>query len=70
LIWRISWLAAIGLVGALVVVLRQGWSADRETKVPAEEVAAVEHSHTAASNAHMAELAALEASQAASVGRV
>jgi cytochrome o ubiquinol oxidase subunit I len=70
LIWRISWLAAIGLVGALVVVLRQSWSADRETKVPAEQVAAVEHSHMAAANAHTAELAALEGSQAASVGRV
>jgi cytochrome o ubiquinol oxidase subunit 1 len=70
LIWRISWLAAIGLVGALVVVLRQSWSADRETKIPAEQVAAVEQSHAAASNAHLAELAALEASQAGSVGRL
>jgi cytochrome o ubiquinol oxidase subunit I len=55
LIWRISWLAAIGLVGALVVVLRQSWSTDRETKVAAEQVAAVEHSHAIAFNAHAAE---------------
>ena len=60
LIWRIDWLAVIGLAGALVVVLRQSWSTDRETRVPAEQVAAVEHSHA---------IAALGSSQAASTGR-
>jgi cytochrome o ubiquinol oxidase subunit 1 len=52
LIWRISWLAGIGLVGALVVVLRQGWSTDRESRVSSEQLAAVEHSHVTAVNAH------------------
>jgi cytochrome o ubiquinol oxidase subunit 1 len=68
LIWRISWLAAIGLAGAVIVVLRQSWSTDREMKVSAEQVAAVEHSHVTAWNAHAAELAALEGSQASSTG--
>jgi cytochrome o ubiquinol oxidase subunit I len=57
LIWRISWLAAIGLLGALIVVLRQAWSTDRETKVPAAQVAAIEQSHATAAKAHAAELA-------------
>jgi cytochrome o ubiquinol oxidase subunit 1 len=60
LIWRIGWLAAIGLVGAFFVVLRQGWSTDRETRVSAEQVAAIEHSHA---------IAALESSQPANTGR-
>jgi cytochrome o ubiquinol oxidase subunit I len=50
LIWRIGWLAGIGLLGAFVVVLRQSWSTDRETRVAAEQVAAVEHSHAIASS--------------------
>jgi cytochrome o ubiquinol oxidase subunit I len=49
LIWRIDWLAAIGLLGAFIVVLRQSWSTDRETKVTAQQVASVEHSHAIAS---------------------
>jgi cytochrome o ubiquinol oxidase subunit I len=59
LIWRISWLAAIGLLGALIVVLRQAWSTDRETRVPAEQVAAIEQSHATAAKAHAAELAGM-----------
>jgi cytochrome o ubiquinol oxidase subunit 1 len=70
LIWRISWLAAIGTVGAIIVVLRQSWSADREIRVPAEQVAAVEHSHAAAASAHAAELAVRAGSQVGSMGRV
>ena len=42
LIWRIDWLAVIGLVGAVVVALRQFWQTDREMEIPAAEVAAFE----------------------------
>jgi cytochrome o ubiquinol oxidase subunit 1 len=59
LIWRINWLAALGLVGALVVVLRQSWSSDRETRVSAEQVAAVERSHATVLRAQAAELGAV-----------
>ena len=47
MIWRIYWLALVGLVGALAVVLWQYWRTDRERRVPAEEVAAFEHAHGA-----------------------
>ena len=40
LIWRIDWLAAVGLIGAVVVMLREAWKTDLEVRVPAEEVAA------------------------------
>jgi len=42
LIWRIYWLAAVGLAGAVAVVLVQSWRTDREIRVPAEEVEAFE----------------------------
>jgi cytochrome o ubiquinol oxidase subunit I len=45
LIWRIDWLAAIGLLGAIVVVLREAWKTDLEVRVPAEEVEAFERAH-------------------------
>jgi cytochrome o ubiquinol oxidase subunit 1 len=45
LIWRIEWLAAVGLIGAVVVVLREAWKTDLEVRVPAEEVAAFAHAH-------------------------
>ena len=45
LIWRIAWLADIGLVGAVAVVLREAWKTDLEIRVPADEVAAFEHAH-------------------------
>jgi cytochrome o ubiquinol oxidase subunit I len=45
LIWRIYWLAAIGLVGAVAVGLWQSWRTDREVRVPAEAVAAFERAH-------------------------
>jgi cytochrome o ubiquinol oxidase subunit 1 len=45
LIWRIYWLAAVGLVGAVVVALVQYWRTDRDIRVPAEEVAAFERAH-------------------------
>ena len=47
LIWRIDWLAVVGLVGALVVVLREYWTTERERIVPAEDVAAFERAHGA-----------------------
>jgi cytochrome o ubiquinol oxidase subunit I len=40
LIWRIDWLAGVGLIGAAAVVLREAWQTDLEVRVPAEEVAA------------------------------
>ena len=45
LIWRIYWLAAVGLIGAVVVALVQSWRTDREIRVPAEEIAAFERAH-------------------------
>jgi cytochrome o ubiquinol oxidase subunit 1 len=45
LIWRISWLAGLGLLGAVVVILREAWKTDLEVRVPAEEVAAFERAH-------------------------
>jgi cytochrome o ubiquinol oxidase subunit 1 len=47
LIWRISWLAGLGLIGAVVVILREAWKTDFEVRVPAEEVAAFERAHPA-----------------------
>ena len=47
LIWRIDWLAGVGLVGAVAVVLREAWNTDLEVRVPGEEVAAFEHAHAA-----------------------
>jgi cytochrome o ubiquinol oxidase subunit 1 len=47
LIWRIDWLAVVGLVGAVVVVLREYWKTERERIVSAEEVAAFERAHGA-----------------------
>ena len=40
LIWRIDWLAAVGLIGAIGVTLRHAWQRDREMLIPADEVAA------------------------------
>jgi cytochrome o ubiquinol oxidase subunit 1 len=45
LIWRIDWLAAIGLIGAVAVALRESWKTDLEIRVPAQEVAAFERAH-------------------------
>jgi cytochrome o ubiquinol oxidase subunit I len=45
LIWRIDWLAAIGLVGAVAVALRESWKTDLEIRVPAQEVAAFARAH-------------------------
>jgi len=56
LIWRIEWLAAAGLVGAVAVALREFWKTDREEAVPAEEIAAFEHANGIAARtlAHIA----------------
>ena len=45
LIWRIDWLAVIGLVGAVAVALRESWKTDLDIRVPAQEVAAFERAH-------------------------
>jgi len=58
LIWRIYWLAAVGLIGAVAVALWQAWKTDREMHVPAEDVAAFERTH--APLVHDAPGAALE----------
>jgi cytochrome o ubiquinol oxidase subunit 1 len=42
LIWRIEWLAAVGLIGAIAVALRQAWQRDREMVVTADEVSEFE----------------------------
>jgi cytochrome o ubiquinol oxidase subunit I len=45
LIWHIWWGAGLGLLGALVVCLRQAWRTDGEIEVPAEKIAAFERLH-------------------------
>jgi len=45
LIWRIDWLAAIGLVGAVAVALWESWKTDLEVRVPSQEIAAFERAH-------------------------
>ena len=47
LIWRIGWLAMLGLLGAIVVALIQAWRTDQEILVPAAEVEAFEHTSAA-----------------------
>jgi cytochrome o ubiquinol oxidase subunit 1 len=42
LIWHIWWGASLGLLGAIVVCLRQAWRTDGEIEVSAEKVAAYE----------------------------
>jgi cytochrome o ubiquinol oxidase subunit 1 len=44
-IWRIGWLAVIGLLGLAAVTLMQAWRLESEEIVPAETVAAVERAH-------------------------
>jgi cytochrome o ubiquinol oxidase subunit 1 len=47
LIWRIWWLAALGLLGLIVVTLVQAWRTEGEVAVPAAEIEAFEHTHAA-----------------------
>ena len=47
LIWRIWWLAALGLLGVIVVMLMQAWRTEGEVEIPAAEVEAFEHAHPA-----------------------
>jgi cytochrome o ubiquinol oxidase subunit 1 len=42
LIWRIEWLAVLGLIGAVAVALWQAWQKDREMIVAADEVSTFE----------------------------
>jgi cytochrome o ubiquinol oxidase subunit 1 len=42
LIWRIDWLAMVGLIGVIGVALRQAWQRDREMVVTADEISAFE----------------------------
>jgi cytochrome o ubiquinol oxidase subunit 1 len=45
LIWHIWWLAALGLLGAIAVLLMQAWRTDTEVHIPAEEVARFEREY-------------------------
>ena len=54
LIWRIDWLAAVGLMGAVAVALRESWKTDREELVPAREIAAFERTHGLPERYHIA----------------
>jgi cytochrome o ubiquinol oxidase subunit I len=47
LIWRIYWLAAVGLAGALVVAFIQSWRTDREVAVPHDELERFERADAA-----------------------
>jgi cytochrome o ubiquinol oxidase subunit 1 len=42
LIWHIWWLAILGFVAAVIVVLIAGWSIEREEEIPAAELAQME----------------------------
>ena len=42
LIWHIWWLAILGFVAAIIVVLIAGWSIEREHEISAAEVAQME----------------------------
>jgi cytochrome o ubiquinol oxidase subunit I len=45
LIWRIWWLATVGLLGILTVSLRQAWRTDLEDRVTVATIAAHERAH-------------------------
>ena len=45
LIWRIWWLAIIGLLGLIVVVLIQAWRTEGEVEIPVAEIEAFERAH-------------------------
>jgi cytochrome o ubiquinol oxidase subunit 1 len=45
LIWRIEWLASVGLIGVLAVWLRQAWQKDREVVVGLDEISEFERLH-------------------------
>ena len=45
LIWRIWWLAILGLLGVIAVTLRQAWRTEGEVAVSATEVEAFERTH-------------------------
>jgi cytochrome o ubiquinol oxidase subunit I len=38
-IWHIWWLAILGLIGAIALLLRHSWQLDTEVRVSAEEIA-------------------------------
>jgi cytochrome o ubiquinol oxidase subunit I len=45
LVWHIDWLAAVALICAVAVALREFWKTDREDFISAEQVAAFEREH-------------------------
>ena len=50
LIWHIWWMAVLGFIGALAVLLMQAWKTDTEILIPAEEIARYEREHSLRSN--------------------
>jgi cytochrome o ubiquinol oxidase subunit I len=54
LIWRIWWLAAVGLIGVITVGLVQFWRTDGEIHVSADEVAAADRNFTDTAEARAA----------------
>jgi cytochrome o ubiquinol oxidase subunit 1 len=47
LIWHIWWLAILGFIAAVIVVLIAAWSIDREDEIPAAELAQMERGRPA-----------------------
>ena len=45
LIWRIWWLAVLGLLGVIAVVLIQAWRTEGEVEIPVAEIEAFERAH-------------------------
>jgi cytochrome o ubiquinol oxidase subunit I len=47
LIWQMWWLAILGLLAIMIMVMVFGWSEDREREIPATELARMEHAQPA-----------------------
>jgi len=60
LIWRIEWLAALGILGAVAIILKEAWRTDRHVEITAEELAAFEKAHAAMSVKHVHIVAEVE----------
>ena len=45
LIWRIWWLAIVGLLGVIAVILMQAWRTEGEVEIPVAEIEAFERTH-------------------------
>jgi cytochrome o ubiquinol oxidase subunit I len=47
LIWQMWWLAILGLLAIMIMVMIFGWGEDREREIPATELARMEHAQPA-----------------------